>query len=308
MGAIRTPTAHHISAIEDSRRWAGFRHRPDDVFISTPPKSGTTWMQGIVSSLLWPDGDAPGHLGERSPWVDVRFRPVADVLARARCAAPPAVHQDAQPSRLHADLRGVPLRRGLPRRPRRIDVVGQPSPHDARGGVRHAQRIGRARRHRADGSFVGRRLVGAARGMAGGPVLDPPPVLVVAAPSRTVRHVRALQRFERRLERRDAAASRRRSTSTSTMPCGPRSSLDVVWTRCARPPARRGATSSGSKAEPTPSSTGNQRTMARRPHRRATGPLRPPRRRRAHRRRSGVAPAGIDRARVAVPVSEPSVA
>ncbi len=80
MGAIRTPTSDHISAIEDSRRWTGFRHRPDDIFISTPPKSGTTWMQGIVSSLLWPDGDAPGALGTRSPWVDFRLRPVADIF------------------------------------------------------------------------------------------------------------------------------------------------------------------------------------------------------------------------------------
>lgn len=38
-------------------------------------------MQGIVSSLFWPDGNAPGSLGERTPWVDVRFRPVDDVLA-----------------------------------------------------------------------------------------------------------------------------------------------------------------------------------------------------------------------------------
>ena len=29
-----------------------------DSGISTPPMSGTTWTQGIVSALLWPDGDA----------------------------------------------------------------------------------------------------------------------------------------------------------------------------------------------------------------------------------------------------------
>lgn len=38
-------------------------------------------MQGIVSSLLWPAGDAPGERGSRSPWVDARFAPVDDVLA-----------------------------------------------------------------------------------------------------------------------------------------------------------------------------------------------------------------------------------
>jgi aryl sulfotransferase len=69
-----------VNAIEDSRRWQGFEHRADDIFISTPPKSGTTWMQGIVSSLLWPAGDAPGERGSRSPWIDARFVPVDDVL------------------------------------------------------------------------------------------------------------------------------------------------------------------------------------------------------------------------------------
>jgi aryl sulfotransferase len=81
MCAVRQPTREHRSAIEDSRRWQRFTPRPDDIFISTPPKCGTTWMQGIVSSLLWPAGDAPGHRHERSPWVDVRFLPVDDLLA-----------------------------------------------------------------------------------------------------------------------------------------------------------------------------------------------------------------------------------
>jgi aryl sulfotransferase len=78
---IRPPTRDHRSAIEDSRRWERFEHRPDDMFISTPPKSGTTWTQGIVASLLWPAGDPPGHRNSLSPWVDVRFRPVDVMLA-----------------------------------------------------------------------------------------------------------------------------------------------------------------------------------------------------------------------------------
>lgn len=81
MAEIRQPSSEHRHAIEDSLRWRDFEHRSDDIFISTPPKSGTTWMQGIVSSLLWPAGDAPGDRNSRSPWVDVRGRPVDDVLA-----------------------------------------------------------------------------------------------------------------------------------------------------------------------------------------------------------------------------------
>lgn len=82
MSAIRQPTSEHRRSVEDSLRWREFKHRPDDIFISTPPKSGTTWMQGIVSSLLWPAGNAPGDRGDRSPWIDARFAPIEDVLAR----------------------------------------------------------------------------------------------------------------------------------------------------------------------------------------------------------------------------------
>jgi aryl sulfotransferase len=48
----RTPVA-------DNSRWAGFSPRPNDIFICTPAKCGTTWTQAIVASLLWPDGDIP---------------------------------------------------------------------------------------------------------------------------------------------------------------------------------------------------------------------------------------------------------
>ena len=81
MGVIRQPTNEFVRAIEDSRRWHGFVHRPDDIFISTPPKSGTTWMQGIVGSMLWPTTDPPAPRQELSRWVDVRFSPVDQLLA-----------------------------------------------------------------------------------------------------------------------------------------------------------------------------------------------------------------------------------
>lgn len=77
---IIEPTEPFVNAIEDSARWKLVSLRRDDIVISTPPKCGTTWTQGIVSSLLWPLGDAPDTLSLRSPWPDARFGP-ADAMA-----------------------------------------------------------------------------------------------------------------------------------------------------------------------------------------------------------------------------------
>jgi aryl sulfotransferase len=80
MTPVLAPTRSRVHVHDDSRRWEGFVPRPDDIFISTPPKSGTTWMQGIVASLLWPDGDGPGPAFDVSPWLDLRFMPIDELL------------------------------------------------------------------------------------------------------------------------------------------------------------------------------------------------------------------------------------
>jgi aryl sulfotransferase len=78
---IRRPTTAFITPMEDSRRWESIALRDGDILVSTPPKCGTTWTQGIVHSLLWPDGDAPGDFSRLSPWIDVRFEPIETVAA-----------------------------------------------------------------------------------------------------------------------------------------------------------------------------------------------------------------------------------
>jgi aryl sulfotransferase len=70
------------SPVFDNRRWAGFVHRPDDIFVCTPPKCGTTWTQTIVNSLLFPDGDSPAPVMVLSPWLDMVIEPIEEVLAR----------------------------------------------------------------------------------------------------------------------------------------------------------------------------------------------------------------------------------
>lgn len=70
------------AAVFDSSRWAGFVHRPGDIFVCSPAKCGTTWVQTIVASLLWPEGGMPGPVMTVCPWLDARFTPIEEILAR----------------------------------------------------------------------------------------------------------------------------------------------------------------------------------------------------------------------------------
>jgi aryl sulfotransferase len=76
------PTAEYRHFIWDTRRWNAFRHRPGDIFVCTPPKCGTTWTQTIVAMLLFQDGNLPATVMDMAPWLDARFYPLDEQLAR----------------------------------------------------------------------------------------------------------------------------------------------------------------------------------------------------------------------------------
>jgi len=67
------------TAVFDNRRWKDFKHRDDDIFVCTPAKCGTTWMQTIVANLLWPDGNLPGPVMTISPWIEALFIPADEM-------------------------------------------------------------------------------------------------------------------------------------------------------------------------------------------------------------------------------------
>jgi aryl sulfotransferase len=69
---------HHI----DSRAWNGFGFRHGDVVIATYAKSGTTWMQQIVSQLIF-GGKEGIVLHQLSPWIDLRVLPSEALAAVA---------------------------------------------------------------------------------------------------------------------------------------------------------------------------------------------------------------------------------
>lgn len=68
-------------AVADAANWAGFEFRPDDIVISTPSKSGTTWMQMLVGLLIFGGPEFPAPLNVISPWLDMNTRPQGEVRA-----------------------------------------------------------------------------------------------------------------------------------------------------------------------------------------------------------------------------------
>jgi aryl sulfotransferase len=61
---------HHF----DSTVWNDFNFRDDDIIIATYAKSGTTWLQQIVSQLIF-NGAEDLEVAEMSPWIDLRVPP-----------------------------------------------------------------------------------------------------------------------------------------------------------------------------------------------------------------------------------------
>ena len=61
MELIRPALREYRTWTTDSRRWNHYQPRRDDIVIATYPKCGTTWMQQIVSSLVFQDA-APRSL------------------------------------------------------------------------------------------------------------------------------------------------------------------------------------------------------------------------------------------------------
>jgi len=62
--------SHHF----DSTVWNDFVFRDDDIIIGTYAKSGTTWVQQIVSQLIF-NGESGLEVADMSPWMDLRVPP-----------------------------------------------------------------------------------------------------------------------------------------------------------------------------------------------------------------------------------------
>lgn len=78
---LRAPRRIYRAFFIDSTHWEAYEPRWGDIVISTPPKTGTTWTQRIVSVLVFQSTELPGRLMDVSPWLDFGFAPPDEALA-----------------------------------------------------------------------------------------------------------------------------------------------------------------------------------------------------------------------------------
>ncbi|MFJ9566268.1 sulfotransferase domain-containing protein [Streptomyces fuscichromogenes] len=62
-------------------RWRDFPFRAGDIVVSTPAKSGTTWMQMMCALLILRTADLPASMPQLSPWLDDMACSRAEVFA-----------------------------------------------------------------------------------------------------------------------------------------------------------------------------------------------------------------------------------
>jgi aryl sulfotransferase len=91
----------------DSRRWAALPLRADDIVISAPVKSGTSWLQTICSLLLFQDGDLPARLGTMSPWLESNDSPVEEIVSALEA------QKHRRVIKSHTPIDGIPVVPGM---------------------------------------------------------------------------------------------------------------------------------------------------------------------------------------------------
>ncbi len=93
--------------IADGARWKGFPFRADDIIISTPPKSGTTWMQMLCAMLVFDRVEFGRPLAEISPSLEIQVNNRAEVVASLEA------QEHRRFIKSHTPLDGVPVAEGV---------------------------------------------------------------------------------------------------------------------------------------------------------------------------------------------------
>ena len=97
------PLRVYEDIITDSRRWASFKPRSTDVIVSTPSKSGTTWMQGILALLFTGDPEVNVQPSQNAPWFDNNGDTIEELNKRLESQT------GRRQVKTHTPLDGVPV-------------------------------------------------------------------------------------------------------------------------------------------------------------------------------------------------------
>lgn len=100
----RDPLTDYRHFIWDNQRWNRIQPRPGDIYVCTPPKTGTTWTQTIVAMLLYPDGTLPQPVTHLFPWVEARFYPLDEMAEFLQ------MQTDRRSFKTHTPADGIPWR------------------------------------------------------------------------------------------------------------------------------------------------------------------------------------------------------
>ncbi len=93
----------YVGELSDPKRWNAFQPRIDDVVVCTPPKSGTTWTQGILALLISGDPLVNADTAIKSPWIDITVREIGEVMDRL------AAQDHRRQVKTHTPLDGIPV-------------------------------------------------------------------------------------------------------------------------------------------------------------------------------------------------------
>jgi aryl sulfotransferase len=93
----------YTDSVSDSSRWDAFVPRVRDIVVSTPPKSGTTWTQGILAMLIAGDPEVDAQTSMKSPWIDFTMRDLGEVMARLEA------QEHRRQVKTHTPFDGIPF-------------------------------------------------------------------------------------------------------------------------------------------------------------------------------------------------------
>ncbi len=97
------PSRTYHGKITDTTRWHALNPRIGDIVVSTPPKSGTTWLQGILALLISGDPQVDANVTVNAPWIDINTRDITEMMAALDA------QQQRRQFKTHTPFDGIPI-------------------------------------------------------------------------------------------------------------------------------------------------------------------------------------------------------